>query len=502
MAARAHSSAPNLVSLRRRFVWLLTGVVALFAAGMTLSLVFSVRANDAALDQLRQAEARQAGANISRRWGYYGELVSNMARDPELIDVMLVGTDADRERWAASRQRLIPGILGLALIGPKGEVYGDVESLRVGPECISDLRARSDWHSGPANVHRTTPGLEHVDFVATVRGPAGETLGNVFLSVRTSQLQRIIRDSTQAGHAISLLDSRGETVASSGSLRGEMRETRVDLPAMGWSLRVQSPVQYVSYAGLLQVLAGMLTLLGVIVLLIVAAMRLRKPIANEIHAALEALACLTRKEPAPIVETRYAEFAPAISAINGIARQLGEQREQLARLSLTDPLTGLPNRRAFENQFPHMLGLADRGHATALVLLDLDYFKSINDELGHAAGDRALIALANTLKALSRKADLAARLAGDEFTIMLTDIDNDGIRACYQRLADHFRSELRAAGLTGDSTISAGQTWLHAKAGDSLAKAMARADYALYQAKARGRGQLVLEGDIERNAAG
>jgi diguanylate cyclase (GGDEF)-like protein len=174
----------------------------------------------------------------------------------------------------------------------------------------------------------------------------------------------------------------------------------------------------------------------------------------------------------------------------------------LAMLSRTDALTGLPNRRAFETQFPHMLGLTDRGHAIALVLLDVDHFKTINDELGHAAGDQALIALANTLKALTRSSDMTARLAGDEFTVLLSGLDNEGVLAWYQRLADRFRSELRASGLAVDNTISAGQTWLQSMAGDSIGKALARADHALYQAKARGRGQLVLHDTVRAEDAG
>ena len=88
---------------------------------------------------------------------------------------------------------------------------------------------------------------------------------------------------------------------------------------------------------------------------------------------------------------------------------------------------------------------------------------------------------------------MTARLAGDEFTVLLAGLDEAGVMAWYARLADRFRRELRASGLTVDATMSAGHTWLHSMAGDSIGKALTRADYALYQAKARGRGQLVLD---------
>jgi diguanylate cyclase (GGDEF)-like protein len=325
----------------------------------------------------------------------------------------------------------------------------------------------------------------------------------VFVSVRLEQLQRVINDSTQPGHAITLLDGANKPVASSGTLQGVVHEVSVPLPKMGWRLVVQSPMHRLSYSGWLQILAGVLTLVGVLVLLVVVVLRLRRPVLQDIDAALDALACLTRNEESvPPIVTRYVEFSHVAEDINRIAQQLHDQREQLAMLSRTDALTGLPNRRAFETQFPHMLGLTDRGHAIALVLLDVDHFKTINDELGHAAGDQALIALANTLKALTRSSDMTARLAGDEFTVLLSGLDNEGVLAWYQRLADRFRSELRASGLAVDNTISAGQTWLQSMAGDSIGKALARADHALYQAKARGRGQLVLHDTVRAEDAG
>ena len=497
-------SEPNqrLVSLRQRFVWLLVGVIGLFAVGMALSLVFSLRSNEAAETRLLNVEAAQTQASVIRRWDYYRELVDNLARDPQLINQMLVGSTEDKQRWAASRQRLVPGILGLALVSPEGEIYGDTNLLSVGPSCRRDLRQSGTRMLSQVPIHRDVSGLEHVDLIAAVRGPDGEALGKVFVSVRLEQLQRVIDDSTQLGHAITLIDGAGKPVVSSGTLSGVVHEISMPLPAIGWRLVVQSPIHRLSYSGWLQILAGILTLVGVLALLVVVALRLRRPLLQDIDAALDALTCLTRNESAPPIVTRYAEFSHAAEDINRIAQQLHDQREQLAALSLTDALTGLPNRRAFETQFPHMLGLADRGQAIALVSLDVDHFKAINDQLGHAAGDQALIALANTLKSLTRSSDMTARLAGDEFTVLLSGLDNQGVAAWYQRLADRFRSELRASGLAVDNTISAGQTWLQGMVGDSIGKALARADYALYQAKARGRGQLALTDAVREKDAG
>ncbi|HET9463355.1 MAG TPA: diguanylate cyclase [Thiobacillus sp.] len=490
--ANPNESAPPLASLRRHFLWLLIGVAGLFAAGMTLSLVFSLRTNQAAEARLLQVEAAQSQAGVMRIWEYHRQLVDNLARDPQLIDLMLVGSTAEKQQWAVSRQRLLPNILGLALLSPQGEVFGDAGLLRVGPSCQRELRRDGTETLNQVLIHRDVPGLEHIDLVAAVRGPGDDMLGKVFVSVRLEQLKRVIDDSTQPGHAITLFDADGIPVVSSGSLQNAVREVNVPLPAMGWRLVVQSPINHLGFNGELQIVAGMLTLAGVLALLVAAVLRLRRPVLQDIDAARDSLACLTRGESAPPIVTHYVEFAPAAADINRIAQQLHDQREQLATLSLTDPLTGLPNRRAFVTRFPQMLGLAERGHAIALVVLDIDHFKPINDRYGHGVGDQVLLALAQSLKELTRRADLAARLGGDEFAVLLSELDAAGVEAWYQRLSDHFINGLSAFGLDLQTGLSAGQTWLGSVPGDTLDDALARADRALYQAKARGRGQLAL----------
>lgn len=494
-----HNDPSRLVSLRLHFLWLLIGVVGLFAGGMALSLVFSLRSNEAAETRLLNLEVAQARASVTRRWSYYQEAAANMASDPQLADLMLSGSVEAMQEWAASRQRLLPNLLGLALVSPQGEVYGDANLLRVGPSCQRDLRRRLPSPS-QALIHRDMPGLEHFDLAVDVRSPEGALLGKVFLSVKLTQLQRIIEDSALPGHVIALLDATGELVVSTGQLQETAREIDVALPAMGWKLVVQAPASRVSRSGWLQILAGMLTLAGVLLLLVVVVVRLRRPILQDVYATRDALACLTRGESAPPIVTRYVEFASAAADINRIAQQVHDQREQLARLSLTDPLTELPNRRAFETHFPQAQGLAERQHPVALVMLDIDHFKGVNDRFGHGVGDQVLLALAQSLKALTRRADLAARLAGDEFAVLLTDLDASGVQAWYARLADRFQSELNAFGLDLQTGLSAGQTWLESARRDTMNSALMRADRALYRAKALGRGRLAFAADIENGA--
>ena len=481
------------VSLKRQWLWLLSGVVGLFAAGIGLSLWVSLQSSARSAQQELELEAGHATVGLTRLMDYYRALRDNVAQDPELLDLMRVGTFDEQHEWALSRQRLLPDLLGFALLDPQGNVLGEAEALRVGPRCVADLRRAADLKDLQPLMHDEIPGFEHIDLVAIVREPGGNALGGVFLSLRLGQLQRVVDDAIHPGHAVSVIDAAGKTLVSSGAVDGRARELRVAIPDTGWTLIASSPVRLLTSDGQKQALVGLLTLAGVLALLGATLVRLRRTLLRDVDATRDALAALPREEPVPEIVPHYAEFEPAVADINRIALNLQDQRVRLEYLSLTDPLTGLPNRRAFENHFAQAQGLAAREHRVALVLLDVDYFKAVNDTLGHGVGDQVLRALAESLKVLTRRTDLAARLAGDEFVVLLTNVEPGGLDAWYQRLADRFRSELEALGMDISTGISAGQVWLRKTPEETIGDALGRADRALYQAKARGRGQLVTE---------
>jgi len=478
-------------SLQRHFFWLLLSVAGLFAAGIALSLWFSLQASGQTQQRLLELEAKQARVSLIRLLDYYHTLIDNTARDPELLDLMRVGSIEAQQQWAISRQRLLPDLLGLALVNPQGGVLGEAVSLRVGPSCQRDMQRADTLTDIQPLLHREVAGFEHIDLVSAVREMDGEILGGVFLSVRLTQLQRVIDDTLHPDHALTLIDAAGSTIVRQGEVKGALREVRLDIPKTGWTLLAQAPVQRFTRGGEMQVLAGLLTLGAVLLLLGATMLRLRRTMLRDIVSTRDALTALARDELVPAIVPHYVEFEPAAADINLIARHLQEQHARLEHLSLTDPLTELPNRRAFETRFPQAQGLAERQHPVALVLLDIDHFKGINDRYGHGVGDQVLLALAQSLKDLTRRADLAARLAGDEFVVLLSGLDTSGVNVWYQRLSDRFRSELNAFGLDLQIGLSAGQTWLGSASSDTMNDALARADHALYQAKALGRGQLV-----------
>jgi diguanylate cyclase (GGDEF)-like protein len=150
-------------------------------------------------------------------------------------------------------------------------------------------------------------------------------------------------------------------------------------------------------------------------------------------------AVLVVVDPGPIASSRWATTVGLAIGSALVVRLLSERVEalvaELREAAATDPLTGLLNRRAFAERFGHELAVARRtGRPFALVLLDVDQFKAINDRHGHAAGDAALVDLAATLTGTLRAVDTVARIGGDEFALLLPDTDDVGARETAQRV--------------------------------------------------------------------
>jgi len=176
-----------------------------------------------------------------------------------------------------------------------------------------------------------------------------------------------------------------------------------------------------------------------------------------------------------------------------IALAQAEHVEALQRLSSTDGLTGLPNRRAFETIVTERLAaLEEAGGDGVLMLLDLDHFKQLNDSLGHAAGDSALKLMAQALEKSLREDDLAARLGGDEFAVWLSQASAATAAAVAERLARTFATSRRRLTDVPLSISIGAASWAR---GRDLRALLHRADEALYVVKRRGRDGFELAGE-------
>lgn len=164
---------------------------------------------------------------------------------------------------------------------------------------------------------------------------------------------------------------------------------------------------------------------------------------------------------------------------------------RLERQALTDPLTGIPNRRAFESEAARAMARARRGGEALVVgIADIDHFKSVNDRFGHPAGDEVLCSLAKTIRAAARTTDVAARIGGEEFGLVFpaATVAQAAQVAERIRLAVESHPVSTAGGEVIAVTLSIGLAELPAEG--HLDEAMARADGALYAAKQNGRNRV------------
>jgi len=174
-----------------------------------------------------------------------------------------------------------------------------------------------------------------------------------------------------------------------------------------------------------------------------------------------------------------------------MAKERTELRHRTA--AMVDPLTGIANRRAFLQD----AGQLAKRHAAeprpvAVLLIDLDHFKSINDRFGHALGDRVLAIFTETACASMRKADLIGRLGGEEFAAVLYDAGKDKAMAVAERMRENFaHAALEVDGRPVGATVSIGVVHCDQPMLD-IAELLAQADQALYFAKERGRNRVEL----------
>lgn len=174
---------------------------------------------------------------------------------------------------------------------------------------------------------------------------------------------------------------------------------------------------------------------------------------------------------------------------------LKAQQRELAEQARRDSLTGLPNRRVFVERLRQAMARARRKPQTlAVMFIDLDGFKAINDRLGHAAGDKLLIEVATRLESCVRDTDCVCRLAGDEFTVIL---EGAGHPTEVHRIGQRILERVGQPCVLGQDTVWPGASVGAAlfEAHDSHDSLCQRADTAMYAAKRAGKARFVLEGD-------
>jgi diguanylate cyclase (GGDEF)-like protein/PAS domain S-box-containing protein len=228
--------------------------------------------------------------------------------------------------------------------------------------------------------------------------------------------------------------------------------------------------------------------------------------AEYLRTSLTELATLPGAERTLELRTRHADGSwrileataknllddPAVAGIVVNFRDVTERRaleEQLKHEALHDPLTTLANRALFVDRVGHALSRRDNPDATGVLFMDLDDFKTINDSLGHAAGDELLKAVAHRLRGSLRAEDTVARLGGDEFAVLVENADGAMVEHVGHRLLEALRAPFELSGKQVHAQASVGAALSGADHRDAEVL-LRNADVAMYTAKSRGKGRL------------
>ena len=202
-----------------------------------------------------------------------------------------------------------------------------------------------------------------------------------------------------------------------------------------------------------------------------------------------------------IIQVSLVEGAMAIMliALSMTGSERYRREQQIARLAARDPLTALYNRRALDLRAPPLLAQVSPAQPGALLLIDIDNFKLVNDLYGHSSGDRLLIALSEMIRAVVPRGALAARLGGDEFVILLNKASTQQIVELGSRLREQFQQTTSATFTTpAPVTLSIGAN-LFDQPPENLTALIEQGDTTLYETKRGGRNSIRL---VDRTGAG
>ncbi len=316
-------------------------------------------------------------------------------------------------------------------------------------------------------------------------GWIGEGIGAELTIVGGSSIPPAVRDQAAA--------SQGRWVGSDGILVVAWMAADPGGAPLGY-FRARAPVVQIEAQALFarrMVLIVLSLSLGLVVLIILGIHML---VTGPVYRLLRRLQKIDATDDhAPPDLTRDLHGEPLI-----IARRLECAFERLAHMSKTDQLTGLANRRHFEEVLSCFYHQSRRyNRPMSLIALDVDFFKAVNDSAGHQAGDQLLRRIAAAIEDACRKADLPARLGGDEFSVLLPETP----AADAERVAERIRSAVSATPFRSRNfemaiSVSIGITDLNAGEIDGPEAMVAFADRALYAAKEAGRNRIVLAHNI------
>lgn len=490
-----HMPGNKSTSLRQHSIkYTLIIFVVIFLAALFHYLVFSHYLHE--LDEKDQHKSLVGTAHsISRSIGFYQNIVDTLAQQHTVLDLIQFASNQRVQEWANDMQLMLPESIGFTVFDHRGKAKGIPSELRLSKNCLLDMQKKFmglDVATPP--VHHKIQGLEHFDIVAPVRQD-GEYIGLVFSSFSLKIVERLLVDLQSDSKAYRILTHDGYQVATVGDFDTAIGKIyREPVEGTDWyvEMSVLNKSDNLLVTSLL--LSNIVTFILVSIILYFSMSRLFRIVLKDFEVLSWMMARIRDDNfnHQEMPRTTLKETRGIVRFIQFTADELNNYQKKLRHESSTDELTGLFNRRVLSQEIENCLKLANQNHSIYLLILDLDYFKDINDTYGHEVGDHVLILLAEALNQYCREGDICTRAGGDEFIMILIDYTLEDVRQWYTDIRgymqDHIKKYNDDQGISIRFGLSAGCTLV--RNNDIASVVLKRADDALYRVKSGGKNYI------------
>jgi diguanylate cyclase (GGDEF)-like protein len=462
-------------------------IVALFlsitATNLFLAKTYYQGSEDNGLSQRLADKAHTLESQLA----FFQQIVNHVATQPTTQDILENKDDISAQTWALQMRRFLPQAMGVAMLTSSGQILGAPADAQLGPQSLTDLAKLSQGEKiSMPPVHRLTADTSHFDLVAPVLDESDNPLGMVFVNFGLKTLQPLLQGNTGGGQKLVLRDGNGNTITQHNRLGtpDTTQSLKITLANSDWQLSLtegadRSLPSFLSLA-IFNASALLLTV-GIIAFMVRYALRSLGTDFSQIKGLLNNLA-----EGEPLTEEfatpQLRETAEILPAISHIQRGIDKKQQLLQTQQLNNEITGLPNRRQFNNEFARAYDFARRGTPVCVVRIHVEGLEKLNDK----QRTQVLKLLSKSLKEHARKVDHIAHLDTDQFALLMFGMTNEGATPCLERLHKSFLGKQAQLPTVPDSLICSlhcGYTLIHPHRDNSAAEVLKRTEAALAEAQ-------------------